>query len=164
MASGCAFDVSPRLDGPLRAGYVTERNEVCIPSDQGRPITVGIDVATNTGDEALLVDGIELINPDGLEVVYASLLEIDGNLVGAQTAFPPLNAPELSAEADGHEWLVEPGEELSIVVGLRPTDRQGTADATRISYQTPDGEQFFAATSTSIIVVNDPSATCDDHM
>ena len=160
MSSGCVFDVGSRVDGPLTAGDVSVRNEVCLTAIEGGPVTVGIDIATNTGADDLLVDGIELINPEGLDLEYASLREIDGNMIGAQTAFPPLSAPGLSAEADGHTWPIQPGEELGIVVGLQPTDRLGTADAIRISYQTPDGDPYFAATSTSIVVVNDPPATC----
>lgn len=160
VSSGCAFDVGSRVDGPLTGGDASVRNEVCLTAIEGGPVTVSVDIATNTGADDLLVDGIDLIKPEGLDLEYASLREIDGNMIGAQTAFPPLNAPELSAEADGHAWPMEPGEELGIVVGLQPTDQLGTADAIRISYQTPDGDQYFAVTSTSIVVINDPPTTC----
>ncbi|HEY9409510.1 MAG TPA: hypothetical protein VIP77_08015 [Jiangellaceae bacterium] len=159
-STGCA--TGPQEDGPLATGDPTSRGRVCIPSEFGRPITVGMDTATNTGDENLLVDGIELSNPKGLEVVYSSMREIDGNLIGAQTAFPPENAPELSADADGDEWLIEPGEKLNVLIAVEPTASVGTADAIQISYQTPDGDKYVATTTTSIVVPNNTSTTCDD--
>jgi hypothetical protein len=107
-------------DGPLFQS--TARMRVCTPSSPGGDLTVGDDILRNLGGHDVVLDAIRLVEPVGIEIVEARLLEIGGGpLVGVFSSPPPsiVGRQEWERGSVLAEATVGPGETMNLVLWLR---------------------------------------------
>lgn len=163
VGPGCTTEAAE--DGPLALGG-GDKNILCMPSVDGHTVSAG-DALTNEGETSVTIQGVSLVDAEGLEIEAAYLLPItsEGNshtLMGNGWSMPPsFDEPGLAVFKDAWRQREEivgaeipPGESRELFVGLRPTTVDGSkVKAIEVSYSDGNGRSYKGATSTEVNVL-----------
>lgn len=158
--------IDERTDsGPL-AHDGGQRGGMCVPTKPASAVTVGMEVLQNTTGDAVRVDSVGLVEPHGLDLVGADVVQVSGDLIGNGAAYPP---PSSWTSIPGFRWnnrqpavgaTVPAYATSNLVLGVRPAGTtEGTAKAIEVSY-TAGGRSFLMRTTNQIVVKVAPR-TCD---
>lgn len=134
--------------------------EQCTPAPRGGVLSYGFEVMTNTGEAAVTVSKVSLVDPRGLRIVAAYFVPISGNdLYGVRSGFPPaahLDPGVLWSQrqrASGARIPHTPaGHYINLLAVIKPADSGGTAKSLEVDY-TASGQQYRVTTPTALQVV-----------
>ena len=149
--SACAGEAPVTLGG----GY-----EVCVQSDAAM-VTFGDVVRTSNG-AAVLMDSIDLIDPEGLELRESYLVPIEGTTSLGSDAYPP--DPEVwNRRIDVRGTVVDPGTDITALFAVAPV---GGGEVHRSAGYTArywlDGRLIEATSTARFVVASDCSAPADE--
>ncbi|GAA0579314.1 hypothetical protein HPO96_13515 [Kribbella sandramycini] len=117
LAVGCVTACSWG-DGPLQVGdgHMT----VCQPqAAKNVDATLGNDVITNTGKEAMVIKKVSTVEAIGLKLADAVIMPIhEQTLVGVAGSWPPKQAAGWGAQQPAVGYSVPPKSEMNLVVHL----------------------------------------------
>lgn len=89
-------------DGPLIGGQ--EATVICVPIEPGGTLTIGFDILRNGGQDEVTVTDVALIDPDGVRLTDAVLVELTGtDSLGLRDHYPP-SSTELARDGLTEDW------------------------------------------------------------
>lgn len=158
--------------GPI--GLAGNPSTVCTPMTMGQQVSFGSMTFRDPGKLPLTVDGIDLINPGGLEIVGTMVIpnraRPDGSSLGVGVVkdFPPSHDPASTLEWDKArplDGIVIPsgGPEVpwDLVVGLRGTEPISGANGVIITYH-DENQKYQISLPSRWFLVDPKFADCSD--
>jgi hypothetical protein len=135
LLAACSSDPPPLGSGGDPGGQ-------CVPSVQGRPVSIGIYVLENTGHASVTITGVTLPSAQGLTMTRPWLVPIyydrkNGNhlTVGTGFPYPPPDTPQWRERRLAIGGTIRPGQNLNLVFGVtRTTARSGTSGGPVVTY------------------------------
>jgi hypothetical protein len=142
-----------------------DSGSLCVASPTHQVVTVGFDAMANQSEAALVLDGASLVDPEGVALDAAYVVEIgrvgeDFNLLGVWDSYPPsFNEIDDVERESKRQWdaridvagaELQAGEELGLVVILAPTAEAAHTGGIEVTYQTESGQTYRARTTTEI--------------
>ena len=114
---------------------------ICVPRGTEEPKTFGAADVRNVDDAPVTLSEVVLADGEGLEVVGARVLPASDQSQLVADGWPPRGpglAQEWSTGRDAAGAVLQPGDELTLWVGVRAPSGDGTAEALRIRYRSGD--------------------------
>lgn len=131
-------------------------SELCASDGPRRnTIVVGGNFVVDDAAEGLRIVRIELKDPDGIELVDATITHLDEGMtsIGGSSHGPELEADLVwqAREAIG-EWVTEEGEINVLVEARRTTDPEGTSGPITVTYEDRGGTEHVASATKDLII------------
>ena len=160
LVSACQGGVTSGPPGPESLQLGAADVSLCLPLPEDSDYVIGDAVARNTSDASISILGVELKDPQGVELVESWFVTTspERDLVGVGDV-DDYELPDGTAKIAVEGAEIAPDEELNLVLRVADTgDPGGSFEAASVTFRIGEGPEGVTDTLTSVEITRDVDA------